>query len=274
MRIHGIAQQARALVTRRLTLLEAIALCVLTGAVVWNAASLRWSPIASYFSALSGHAHWEVEPLRQAYGPERHSRNFEEWIIRDHVKDRRGGVFLDVGANHYRDESNTYFLETTLGWSGLAVDALPEFGPDYARHRPATRFVAMFASDVADSTVRFFVAGPNHLVSSSNQAFVEGHGASGTARMVPTTTLNALLDEAGIERIDFLNMDIELAEPKALAGFDIDRFRPGLVCIEGHLEVRQEILDYFARHGYVLIGKYLRADAYNLYFKPLVDGLP
>jgi hypothetical protein len=132
----------------------------------------------------------------------------------------------------------------------------------------------MFASDAPDSTVEFFVGEGNHLVSSSSRAFVEAAGASGKVRMIPTTTLDALLAQAKIERIDFLTMDIELSEPGALAGFDIDRFRPELVCIEGHLEVRQQILDYFARHGYVLIGKYMRADAYNLYFKPLVDGLP
>ena len=63
-------------------------------------------------------------------------------------------------------------------------------------------------------------------------------------------------------------MDIELAEPKALAGFDIDRYRPALVCIEGQHDVRQEILNYFQRHGYVLIGRYLRADVKNLYFTP------
>jgi hypothetical protein len=86
---------------------------------------------------------------------------------------------------------------------------------------------------------------------------------------VPTTTLNAVLDQAGLTRVDFLSMDIELAEPKALAGFDIDRFQPGLVCIEAHLEVRQQILDYFATHRYSLVGKYLRADPHNLYFRPL-----
>ena len=58
-------------------------------------------------------------------------------------------------------------------------------------------------------------------------------------------------------------MDIELAEPKALAGLDIERFRPALVCIEDHAEVRQQILDYFARHGYVGVGKYLRVDPVN-----------
>jgi hypothetical protein len=64
-------------------------------------------------------------------------------------------------------------------------------------------------------------------------------------------------------------MDIELSEPKALAGFDVDRFKPALVCIEAHPEVRQQILDYFTRHRYVLVGRYLRADSKNLYFQPL-----
>ncbi len=50
-----------------------------------------------------------------------------------------------------KDESNTYFLETNLGWSGLAVDAIPEFGPDYATFRPRTTFVAMFATIEAET---------------------------------------------------------------------------------------------------------------------------
>jgi FkbM family methyltransferase len=211
----------------------------------------------------------EASELRAKYGPDKSSRNYEEWIIRDYFQDRRDGVFLDVGANHYRDENNTYFLETRLGWSGIAVEALEEFGPDYARHRPRTRYVAMFASDVADSTVQFFVAdNRQHLVSSSTSEFVRAEGAKGAARTVPTTTLNAVLDQAGIGRLTFLSMDIELAEPKALAGFDIERFQPELVCIEAHADVRQQILDYFAEHDYVLVGKYLRMDPLNIYFRP------
>jgi FkbM family methyltransferase len=85
-------------------------------------------------------------------------------------------------------------------------------------------------------------------------------------REVPTIRLDDLLTRTGIDHIDFLSMDIELAEPKALAGFDIDGFKPGLVCIEGHPSVREAILDYFQRHGYRLVGKYLRVDAENLYF--------
>ena len=86
---------------------------------------------------------------------------------------------------------------------------------------------------------------------------------------VPTITLNDLLGTEKVQHIDFVSMDIETWEPKALSGFDIERFKPQLVCIEAHEQVRQQILDYFARHRYVIVGKYLRADPQNLYFMPM-----
>jgi FkbM family methyltransferase len=208
----------------------------------------------------------ELEDLRQ-YGPHHYSLGFEEWIVRDFFQDRRNGVFLDVGANHPIDRSNTYFLEHSLGWSGLAIDALAEFAESYEQHRPRTRFVAMFASDTPDERVQLFVP-DNKLVSSGSREFTERYGRAGVAREVPTTTLTAALDQAGIQKVDFLSMDIELAEPAALAGFDIARFRPGLVCIESHPEIRQQIMDFFTQHGYELVGKYLRVDPHNLYFAP------
>jgi hypothetical protein len=69
-------------------------------------------------------------------------------------------------------------------------------------------------------------------------------------------------------------MDIELAEPKALAGFDIVRYRPRLVCVEAHPDIRQQLLDYFAERNYRLVGRYLRADPYNLWFTPADAKLP
>jgi hypothetical protein len=57
-----------------------------------------------------------------------------------------------------------------------------------------------------------------------------------------------------------------------LRGFDIKRFKPSLVCIEGLSPVRQQILDYFARNGYALVGKYMWVDLENLYFAPLPEA--
>ena len=207
--------------------------------------------------------------LQAAYGPERYSQFAEEWIIRDFFQDRRAGVFVDVGANHYRDSSTTYYLEKNLGWSGLAIEPLQQFEADYKTHRPATRFLPFFVSDVSDEQAKLYVLDEHTVVSSSDRAFTERTGANPKELLVPTITLNDLLQKQGMDSIDFLSMDIELSEPKALAGFDVGRFRPELVCIEAHSEVRQQILDYFARNGYVIVGRYLPADEHNLYFTPL-----
>jgi len=63
-------------------------------------------------------------------------------------------------------------------------------------------------------------------------------------------------------------MDIELSEPPALAGFDIEKYRPELVCIEAHRQVRESILAYFKAHGYVRLDTYFLFDQKNWYFVP------
>jgi FkbM family methyltransferase len=217
----------------------------------------------------------EQDTLKARYGPTKFSRNEEEWVVRDYFQDRRDGVFVDIGANHYRQDSNTFYLESVLGWSGLAVEPQSWFAEGYRVHRPRTRFAAFFVSDTSDASVTLYQVPENPLVASADRGFAERAGTAAKDPMhastpvtVPTVRLTDLLDRLGIARFDFLSIDVELAEPKVLAGFDIDRFQPALVCIEAHPAVRQQILDYFAAHGYRLLGRYLRADLQNLYFEP------
>ena len=211
----------------------------------------------------------ELQWFRETYGPHHYSEREEEWLIRDYFRERQGGVFVDVGANHYQNASKTYYLEKNLGWSGLAIEPQKEFAADYARHRMRTKFLPFFVSDISNETARLYITKRSSLVASGDKQFVEQFGELAEVRDVPTITLTDLLVAESVQKIDFLTIDIELHEPRALQGFDIQRFRPSLVCIEGLLPVRQPILDYFARNGYVLLGKYMWVDRENLYFAPL-----
>jgi len=213
----------------------------------------------------------EGAELQQKYGPARNSEHEEEWIIRDFFHDKRDGVFVDVGANDYKFLSNTYYLETVLGWSGLAIEPQASFEDGYRKNRPRSRFLPFFISDVSNEEATMYYTKDNLLVTSSDKTFVERYGKS-TELKSPTITLDDLLTREHISSFDFLTMDIELAEPKALKGFDVQRFHPALVCIEAHPEVRQQILDYFAARHYNVVGKYLRVDAANLYFAPTGSG--
>ncbi len=108
--------------------------------------------------------------LQRRYGT-RNSRNAEEWVVRDYFQDKRGGVFLDVGAADAREWNNTYYLETTLGWSGLAIDAQAAFAPQYTRLRPRTRFFSLFVSDASDAVETFYVPTNGPLGATSNRDF-------------------------------------------------------------------------------------------------------
>jgi FkbM family methyltransferase len=265
--------------SRRFDVLEVCLLVALAssaaGVVAAKTVSALHAKRYAQVSYVAYSAAQEQSSLKARYGPARYSRNEEEWIIRDYFQDRRQGIFVDVGANHYKVDSNTFYLESVLGWSGVAIDPQAAFAADYLTHRPRTRFLAFFVSDVTDANVAFHLVDGNTLVASADRRFAERAAASGSGPnrgvetvSVPTIRLSDLLDRVGITRFDLLSVDVELAEPKVLAGFEIDRFRPALVCVESQPEVRQQILDYFAHHRYVLLGRYLRADLQNLYFAP------
>jgi len=220
------------------------ALCLLAAAT--SPQTARAQPIpgnAEYFQRLH-----EVRSERQ------------RGIIREFFAGRRDGVFVDVGSAHYSDLSMTFFLERDFGWSGVAIDALQTWGPGYAKHRPQTQFFAYIVTDHAGTAEPFYrlrgdigsTAQPeraNRLKNEMNKKVSE--------ILVPTITLNDLLDQAGIEKIDFLSIDIEGGEPAALAGFDLTRFLPALVGIEVFPENHSPILAYFEQHGYERIDAYV-----------------
>ena len=216
---------------------------------------------------ISAAAGEELSQLEQRYGPSKHSEHADEWILKDFFGDRRAGVFVDVGANDYQRFSNTYYLETARGWSGLAIEPQAKFAADYTAHRPRTTFVPLFVSDESNREAVLHVPS-NDLVASGDDSFARSFSGPTTPTRVNTATLDDILDRFGVTQVDFLTMDIELAEPAALKGFSIRRFNTRLACVEAHPSVRQRILDYFAANGYVVAGKYLRADDANLWFVP------
>jgi FkbM family methyltransferase len=208
----------------------------------------------------------------------RYSLFDEELIIRDFFQDRRGGVFLDVGCAWPVKANNTYYLEKHLGWTGIGIDALEDYGPGWKEIRSESRFFSYLVTDESGVMQTFFKS-PNTGLSSTRRDMASGKAFGADFEpeviVIETITLNDLLDREGVRRIDLLAMDIEGNEPKALAGFDIDRFQPALVVIERSLdpasEGKNEVHRYFERHGYEVIEKYKSFDPVNLYFRKHID---
>ena len=78
---------------------------------------------------------------------------------------------------------------------------------------------------------------------------------SGNEVEVPVTTIDALTEELGLPRVDYIKMDIEGAEREALRGaaHTIERYRPTLMLEAYHLPDDMEVLPkivYGARADY------------------------
>jgi len=206
----------------------------------------------------------DLAALRAVYGEARYSQDDEETLIRSFFQDRRGGFFLDVGAGDPIRHSTTYYLEKHLGWTGIAVDAIAEYSDDYAKARPGTRFFTYFAGDKSDMARDFYVSEERNFSSATGS---DPRGGVYQKRKVATIALDDLLGREKINRIDFLSMDIEGSEPLALAGLDVARFRPELVCVEiSSPELGHAIAEYFALRGCREVSAYRAIDGINRYY--------
>jgi FkbM family methyltransferase len=209
-------------------------------------------------------------------GPEKklYSQGNEELIVRDFFRDAREGVFLDVGCSEPIENSTTYYLEKHRGWSGIGIDALPEHAAAYAKERPRTRFFNYIVTDHSGTIEKFYrVKGTPGLSSTEKNRVFLGRKLRTDTIEVPTISLDDLLEQNGVSRIDFMSMDIEGGAPKALAGFDIEKYQPKLICIEA--PGLEEFLEkYFAQHGYRRIDEYLKYDYANWYYTPVSRETP
>ncbi len=81
--------------------------------------------------------------------------------------------------------------------------------------------------------------------------------------LVPQRSINSLLNEFNIERIDFMSLDLEGGEADVLRGLDFHRHRPKLFCIENAVP-DSESFRLLVQEGYRLI----RSRHCNYFFEP------
>jgi FkbM family methyltransferase len=143
------------------------------------------------------------------------------------------GTYVDVGGGHPVAD-NVSFWFYLKGWRGLVVEPQQRLAGIYAGVRPRDRVVSCLAGS-SEGEAEFHVVDTLHGFSSMVRAHAEGaekFGAGFATTRLPVRPLAALIEEAGLEAIDFLKIDVEGAEAEVLAGMDFARFRPRVVLVE------------------------------------------
>jgi hypothetical protein len=70
----------------------------------------------------------------------------QDKFVVDVLNNKRNGTFLDLGCNHCKNISNTFYLEKELDWSGLALDISDYYKNDWENHRPKSKFICTDAT--------------------------------------------------------------------------------------------------------------------------------
>lgn len=139
------------------------------------------------------------------------------------------GVFVEVGAHDPVRGSQTWSLEQE-GWTGLLVEPRAEMAAELrASRRAIVEEVACGGPETEGTRGLLHVRGAH----STLDAELGDAGVIFTEkRYVPMRTLDSLLADAGIERVDFLSVDVEGCEEDVLRGTDLMKLRPRLILIE------------------------------------------
>lgn len=162
-----------------------------------------------------------------------YAQNLEDYHLDLLFGDVEAGTYVDVGGGHPVAD-NVSFWFYLKGWRGLIVEPQEALAGLYAHVRPRDHTVTCLAGR-APGEIDFHVVDKLHGFSTTVHANAEGAARFGAAfRTVkkPVRTLTALCAEAGLDRIDFLKVDVEGAEAEVLAGMDFARLRPRVVLVE------------------------------------------
>jgi FkbM family methyltransferase len=167
---------------------------------------------------------------------------------------RPGGVAVDVGANW---GLHSLYLSRLVGKDGLviAVEPFPPAFRELQWHLGANECFNVRALPVAlsdrDGKSSFL---PGESSSAGRLGDEPTEAAADTATVVVTRTLDAVVEEAGLTRLDLVKIDVEGAEGRVLRGAEraAARFRPALVIDLHTPEQDVEVARGLTEHGYLL----------------------
>jgi FkbM family methyltransferase len=161
----------------------------------------------------------------------------DRWLVRHVFAGRRGGYFVDVGAGNGVSHSNTYVLERDFGWTGILVEANPQYANAIRNMR-----TAICVNACVDSTPReidFLCYGylGGIICNDTDNTILRRRAIlqqnAGNIMRLPTMRLDDILHASGApSEIDYLSIDVEGAEDRVLCGLSFSDFKIKAITIE------------------------------------------
>ena len=159
----------------------------------------------------------------------------EDLIVDKFFKNKKKGIYVDVGCYHPIDGNNTYLL-FRKGWSGVNID-LNKLSIDLFKRARKNDCNLNVAISNKSKNIKYYYRKKINMLNTINKKFAKSSFRKGfKIGSIQSQLLNTILDESKFKnkKIDFLNLDIEGNEINALESLDLRKYSPKLICIEIH----------------------------------------
>ncbi len=217
--------------------------------LAWTARSLVLRQCYALQNAVS-----RLDPRAAAY-TQFHSQFGEDRYVYHHLGLPVKGVFVDVGAGHPRQFSNTYFFERN-GWQGLCVDADPVHCALLREERATVEWAAVGLQEGEIEFAQAYSAAFSSVLQTDKTRSRLKVPSRAIIR-VPAHRLEALLQKHEIGEIDLLSIDVEGMEGDVWRSFDPELHKPKVVIVEyytfGLGNEADQLKALFAQHPYRLV---------------------
>lgn len=165
-------------------------------------------------------------------------------------------TFVDIGAYDGVTFSNTFhFYERE--WKGINLEPHPDNYALLCQNQPHAVNLMFAAGATHEYESQIWTAPGKSVVTgyALPDWYVASEVPNGRAGLVPMTvnriTLTTVLEQARIETVDLLSLDVDGTELDVLRGLDLSRWRPRLMIIEFN-HALAEMSAYLAIYGYRL----------------------
>ena len=179
--------------------------------------------------------------------------NGEDIIIQGLFNHKKNGFYIDVGCYHPIRASLTHLLYKK-GWKGVNIDISEDTINLFNIARPNDKNINI---GITDKEGEDFYYQSSHINQANSFKFYDNVKKV----KVQITTLDNIIKNLGIEKIDFLNIDVEYRDFKALQGLNLNNVRPSLIAIEDNDAydiadvTNSDIYKYMTNNEYFLYSK-------------------
>jgi hypothetical protein len=189
----------------------------------------------------------------------------DKYYVEQVIKFRPYGTFIELGGFDGITGSNTYFLEKNLGWKGVVVECLPHLAAKCRERRTAAVYERAIYNE-SDKLVEITIPMGAEIEGGKEQlsgiapffrpeslaCFSKSYEYS-TSIMVPTITINDILQKEGLHIIDYMSVDIVGYELEALKSIDYDKYKIKYMTVEHATPTNQQnIYTFLTSKGYKL----------------------